>query len=70
MPSELLYPFIGAIVALIVGGMIAFQAGNKLGYLIMAGAMAFMVYTFMPVARKASSNRPVHDLNSGGYTRK
>lgn len=47
----MLYPLLGSMLALVIGGLLAFKADNKLGYMVMAAGIYYGVVTLKPVMR-------------------
>ena len=54
MPTDVLYPLLGAGVVVIIGFAIVMKAGSKLGWIAIAAGVAWAYYSLQPVITQAS----------------
>jgi hypothetical protein len=53
MPSDVLYPLLGAAAVVIVGFAIVMKGGSKFGWIAVAAGIVWAYYTLQPVIRQA-----------------
>jgi hypothetical protein len=54
--GDLLYALLGAGIVLIIGFALIMKAGNKFGWLLVAGAVGYAFYALQPTMRRAGSS--------------
>jgi len=67
--GDLLYALVGCGIAIIIGFALIMKAGNKFGWLIVAGGVAYAFYALQPTIRKSGSSAaaPGSGGTSGNY---